>query len=161
MTTGLSDAIRTYAISRYVRPAVLAGEREFAIPVKAVWEGLKAQGVEMLGRTPQICSALRTGKFLQPNGLEISRIEGPPSGQSPTVVFHYRVIGSEAGMPSSSQAQGDEGQQSSETPEEWAHRLTGRLCGLLKDEITATGGTEAFIRWVRSRDEDGAKEDAA
>jgi hypothetical protein len=156
MKTGLNDAIRKFATFHYVRPAVLAGDREFAIPVKAISEGLKAQGVEMSGRTPQICSALRTGKFLRQNGLEISSIAGPPSGQSPTVVFHYRVTGSEAGMPPSVQAQGDEGEQSTETPEEWAHRLTGKLCGLLKEEITAMGGTEAFIRWVRSQDEEDA-----
>jgi len=44
----------------------------------------------------------------------------------------------------------DEEQQRDETPEEWAHRMTGKLCGLLKDEIAAFGGGDAFLRWVRS-----------
>lgn len=41
-----------------------------------------------------------------------------------------------------------------ETPEEWAHRLTGKLFGLLKEELAEYGGGEAFLRWVRSEDED-------
>jgi hypothetical protein len=40
-----------------------------------------------------------------------------------------------------------------ETPEEWAHRVTGKLRGLLKEEMAAFGGGEAFLRWVRSGDE--------
>ncbi len=43
-----------------------------------------------------------------------------------------------------------------ETPEEWAHRMTGKLFGLMKDEFAAFGGGEAFLRWVRSEDEDEA-----
>jgi hypothetical protein len=44
-----------------------------------------------------------------------------------------------------------------ETPEEKAFRLTEALRGLLKDEIAAYGGTEGFMRWVRSdEDEDAA-----
>jgi len=30
------------------------------------------------------------------------------------------------------------------------------LSGLLKDEIAVRGGTEAFIRWVRSEEDDAA-----
>jgi bisphosphoglycerate-dependent phosphoglycerate mutase len=41
-----------------------------------------------------------------------------------------------------------------ESPEAWAHRATGKLFGLLKDEIAAAGGAEAFLRWVRSDDVD-------
>jgi hypothetical protein len=41
-----------------------------------------------------------------------------------------------------------------ETPEAWAHRATGKLFGLLGEEIAAAGGAEAFLRWVRSDDED-------
>lgn len=158
MTTGLSDTIREYARSRYVLPAIAAGSREFSIRVKDVWSGLKAQGLELSGRTPQICSALRTAKFLEENGLAIRKIDGPPSGQSPTVVFHYQVTGSRT-APVDSQNAGIT--QPTETPEEWAHRMTGKLYGLLREEIAAMGGAEAFIRWVRSEDEDGAAEDAA
>jgi hypothetical protein len=34
--------------------------------------------------------------------------------------------------------------------------MTGKLYGLMKDEMAAFGGGEAFLRWVRSEDEDEA-----
>jgi hypothetical protein len=46
--------------------------------------------------------------------------------------------------------QSDEEQQRDETPEEWAHRMIGKLFGLLKDEIAAYGGADKFLEWVRS-----------
>jgi len=161
MTTGLSDAIRELARTRYVQPAKFAGAQELAIRVKDVWNDLKAQGLKVSGHTPQICSALRTGKFLRENGLEISKIEGPPSGQSPTVVIHYRVAGPNSEVVHNTELQAGGAAQQAETPEEWAHRMTGKIFGLLKEEITAMGGAEAYMRWVRSEDEDEAAEDAA
>lgn len=161
MTTGLSDAIRDYARANYVLPAINAGNVEFEILVKDVWSGMRAQGFDMSGRTPQICSALKTRKFLEENELAISEIVGPPSGQSPTVVFRYRVIGDKAGESRFDQLKDAQTNQAEETAEEWAHRMTGKLFGLMKDEIAAIGGTEAYIRWVRSEDDEIAKEDAA
>jgi hypothetical protein len=43
-----------------------------------------------------------------------------------------------------------------ESPAERAFRLTEKLRGLMKDEIAARGGTEGFMRWVRSDEEDAA-----
>jgi hypothetical protein len=43
-----------------------------------------------------------------------------------------------------------------ETPEEWAHRLTAQISGLLKEELAEYGGGEAFLRWVRGYDEEDA-----
>jgi hypothetical protein len=40
-----------------------------------------------------------------------------------------------------------------ETTERRASRLTEALRGLMKEEIQKQGGTEAFLRWIRS-DED-------
>jgi hypothetical protein len=44
-----------------------------------------------------------------------------------------------------------------ETPEQWAHRLTGRISGILKEELGEYGGGEAFLRWVRGYDEEDAE----
>ena len=41
-----------------------------------------------------------------------------------------------------------------EAPEARAARLTGKLFGLLKDELAEYGGGEAFMRWVRSDSDD-------
>jgi len=161
MATGLSAAIREFARTKYVLPAVTIGNLEFEIRVRDIWSGMRAQGFEMSGRTPQICSALQTRKFLEENDLAISEIVGPPSGQSPTVVFRYKVIGAKAGERHSDRLKDAETNQAAETAEEWAHRMTGKLFGLLKEEITAMGGTEAFIRWVRAEDEEISREDAA
>ncbi len=41
-----------------------------------------------------------------------------------------------------------------ESPSEWAKRLTDRLRGLMKEEISAHGGTQGYMKWVRSEDDD-------
>jgi len=41
-----------------------------------------------------------------------------------------------------------------ETAEQKAQRLVGKLRGLLRDEIASFGGTDAFMRWVRSDDDE-------
>jgi len=161
MATGLSDAIREFARTEFVLPAAAAGKSEFDIAVRDVWEGMKERGFDMSSKTPQVCSALKTRIFLEENHLAISQIDGPPSGQSPTVVFHYRMIGSKVAESSAEQSKDADRGEAAETPEEWAHRMTGKLFGLLKDEISSMGGTEAFIRWVRSEDDENAREDAA
>jgi hypothetical protein len=43
-----------------------------------------------------------------------------------------------------------------EDPTARAFRLTEKLRGLLKEELAEYGGGEAFLRWVRSEDEDAA-----
>jgi hypothetical protein len=101
-----------------------------------------------------VCSALRTKKFLRDLGIEIESIEGPPSKQSTTVVYRYRAI--EPRSPSVESKVEREATQPEETPEEWAHRVTGKISGLLREELAEVGGGEAFIRWVRGYDEEDA-----
>jgi hypothetical protein len=43
-----------------------------------------------------------------------------------------------------------------ETPSERAFRLTEKMRGLLKEELAEYGGGEAFLRWIRSEEEDAA-----
>ena len=151
---GLSDQVRTLAKVRYVQPALQSGMREFSIPVRDLLRDLQADGFPARN-TPQVCTALQTAKFLRENGLEIEGVEGPPSKMSTTVVFRYRVA--TPGIPAEIervQSGGQATDASDETPEEWAHRLTGKLFGLLKEELAEYGGGEAFLRWVRSEDED-------
>src|SRR5258708_1483349 len=90
MNLGLSDQVRALARAKYVHPAMLAGRRQFSIPVKDLLQALEADGFP--GRnTPQVCSALQTSKFLRENGLEIEGVDGPPSKMSTTVVVRYRL----------------------------------------------------------------------
>jgi hypothetical protein len=154
MNSGLSDLVRTVAQERYVKPAKQAGKLQFSIRVRDLLNDLQTEGFPA-GHTPQICSALQTSKFLRENGIQIEGTDGPPSKQSPTVVVHYRVAsetvqhGVRNDLPENAREPVNE-----ETPEEWAHRTTSKLQGLLKNEIAEMGGAQAYMRWVRSDDEE-------
>jgi len=152
MPVGLSDRIRSFAKSRYVAPAVRDGRQRFSIRVKDV---LTDEGVPVRN-TPQVCDALTGRKFLRENNLEIERVDGPPSKQSPTVVVHYRVAGSaqELGGERNSALKNENAPQ--EDASARATRLTEKLRGILKEEFAEYGGGEAFLRWVRSEDDEAA-----
>ena len=153
MNSGLSDQVRTMARARYVQPALQSGKTQFSIRVRDLLSDLRAEGFPAR-HTPQICSALQTSKFLRENGLEIEFVEGPPKKMSPTVIFGYRVLNPDArpGV-TKNPSENRRLEPGEETPEEWAHRMTGKLFGLMKEEFAAFGGGEAFLRWVRSEDE--------
>jgi hypothetical protein len=153
MGSGSSDLVRAIAAEKYVRPALRDGKRQIAVAVKDVLRDLVAQGFPATN-TPQVCSALRTKEFLRDLGIEIESIEGPPSKQSTTVVYLYRVI--EPRNPPAGMKPGSEAAQPEETPEARARRLSERLRGLMKEELAEYGGGEAFLRWVRGYDEEDA-----
>jgi hypothetical protein len=116
---------------------------------------MEGEGIGGAGRTPQVCSALQTAKFLKANGLDIEAVDGPPKKQSPTVVVHYRVKGNSLSSGDTRQPVAQSiSPQLTESPSERAFRLTEGLRGLLKEEMAAFGGGEAFLRWVRSEDEE-------
>ncbi|ADV83234.1 hypothetical protein [Terriglobus saanensis] len=143
-----TDYIRNFVEEAYVRPWARRRQGELVIPVRDVFDEMVRRGLPR-GRVPMVCSALRGLKLLTKNHIEIKSIEGPPSQQSTTVVFHYV----DKAEPGSSKKQVPAPVESSD---EWAQRLTGRLKGLLRNEIQGMGGTEAFMRWVRSDDEEAA-----
>lgn len=155
VNTGLSNKIRNLAEARYVYPAIRSGKQQFFIRVRDVLKDLEGEGIKHGGRAAQICSALQTAKFLNANGLDIEAVDGPPKKQSPTVVVHYRIKGnslsSNGARPPMAQPAGP---KPSESSSERAFRLTEKLRGLLKEEMAAFGGGEAFLRWVRSEDEE-------
>jgi hypothetical protein len=156
MNHGLSDQVRAVASDKFIQPAILAGQLSFSVAVRDLMHHLEPMGFPPRN-WPQICSAIQAEKFLRAHGLEIEAIEGPPKKQSSTVVVRYRFANPRAQSgPVASPIQGEPTLTSDETPEEWAHRMTGKLFGLMKDEFAAFGGGEAFLRWVRSEDEDEA-----
>ena len=149
---GLSRRNREIAQEKYVLPALRTGVSSFSLRVRDLMEDLRKEGFSPEHNTPQFCSAIRRADFLEENGLEITGIEGPPSKQSTTVVVNYRVLPREGGATVESTPQSP-----TETPKERAHRLTGKLFGLMKDEIAAHGGAEGYMRWVRSDDDQDAR----
>jgi hypothetical protein len=136
-----AEYIRQFAKENFVEPAKRRGEKQFSIAVKSVETGLRPQGLES-GRTPLVCTSLSGNKFQRENGIVLDHWDGPPSGKSTTVVYHFRF----ADSPTPSKT-------AYETMEQRASRLTEALRGLMKEEIQKHGGTEAFLRWIRS-DED-------
>jgi hypothetical protein len=158
MPIGSSDLVRQVVAEKYVRPAIQVGKTRFSVAVREIMKDLQGSGFPV-GNYPQICTAMRTGKFLKEQGLEIEKIDGPPKGLSPTVVVHYKL----AGAPGTIHSSGPNGANRNsstaeavvapaETPQERAFRLTQGLCGLLKEELAEYGGGEAFIQWIRSDD---------
>lgn len=156
MNHGLSDKVRAVAEEEFVFPALRSGKTHFDVAVRDLMEKLQTKGFPARN-WPQICTAIQAEKFLRANGLKIESVEGPPSKLSTTVVVRYRVLPNPNSNRIDPQPGGAESAATvNETPEEWAHRMTGRLFGLLREEITSMGGTKAFMRWVRSDDEDEA-----
>ncbi len=121
-----ADRIRVYGKEKYVLPARQRKHRRFSIRVGDVVRELK-----MNGRTPAVCSALKTREFLRSNDLELVDTSGPESGQSTTVIYTYEFVG---------------GKQSSRHAEDsWS-----RLRGALKDVFADLGGGEVYLRAERS-----------
>mgnify|MGYP000735620806 CR=1 FL=1 len=46
----------------------------------------------MSNRIAHVCTALKTPKFLEPNGMRLVETSGPPSGTSTTVVYTYEFL---------------------------------------------------------------------
>jgi hypothetical protein len=143
-----SERIRKRAWEKYISPQIQRGVRQVVLPIKPLMKELESEGFPP-NHPRQFCKALQKKSFLVEKGLVLRQIEGPPSGTSTTVILHFDIQGNPAPpkCPTSDVA---------ETPSQRAFRLTERVRGLLKEEIAAFGGTDAFMRWVRSDDEDAA-----
>jgi hypothetical protein len=131
---GSSDKVRKVASARYVEPRRQAGDSRFSIAVSDISKDLAREHFPP-NHTPQICSALRSKKLLKAEGLELERVDGPPSGQSTTVVFHYRFVE----PPTATQGAGS---NAGPGPLE-------RLRGVMKGAFDEDGGGEAFLRSLR------------
>jgi hypothetical protein len=116
-----ADKIRLYGKEKYVLGALGRKEKSFSIRAGDVVRELK-----MSGRTPAVCSALKSREFLQDNNLRLVAKSGPKSGQSTTVVYTYEFV---TKNPPSSQRQ-----------DAWI-----RLRGALKDVFAELGGGEAYL----------------
>ena len=132
MKTANSQRVREYAEQQFVRPARRRGESTVRIVAGEVHRALRLEN-----RIPQVCAALKSGKFLVDNHLMLDRMEGPPSGMSTTATFTYRLLDENHG-------------ESAESP-------LNRLWGAGKDVFQSLGGGEAFIRAERDRFDGPAK----
>src|SRR5882724_1618771 len=116
----------TEQVRQYVKREVIEPARKRHDTTVRVVAGDVARTLKLNNRTPLICAALRSRKFLEENGLLIEKDEGPPSGLSTTVTLPYRLTG--------------ENQRSGQQ-EPWMS-----LKGSLKGTFAALGGGEAYIQ---------------
>jgi hypothetical protein len=125
-----ADRIRTYAREKYVVPSRGHREKRFSIRAGDIVRDMKLVG----GRTPAVCSALKTKEFLHENSLRLIARTGPESGQSTTVTYTYEFV--------DTQKDGDKG---SDRQDAW-----DRLRGALKDVFSELGGGENYLRNERA-----------
>jgi hypothetical protein len=128
-----SDQIREHVRLRYVEPARRSRQSRFSVRCGTIEKELG-----MSNRIAHVCTALKTPKFLEPNGLRLVETSGPPSGTSTTVVYTYEFLdaGTSAAAPAASPSAS----------------VLGKLLqmeGILKDVYKEIGGAERAIREER------------
>lgn len=131
-----SDEIRAYVKAHYIVPARRAGSKTVTVGVGEVHRALNWD----LRRVPQVCAALATQKFQHFAHVELIAKEGPPSGQSTTVRFTYRLLDGRQEQP-----QLHEGTR---TVKPNGAGLEA-LIGILSKEFAALGGGEVYLRAER------------
>lgn len=141
-----SERIRQVAWDRIIQPQINSGRARIDVEIKPLMKQLESEGFSK-NRPRQFCTALQKESFLAEKGLILDGKDGPPSGTSTTVVLHFKLAnGSWPKVATTLE----------ETPEQRAFRLTEKIRGLMKDEIAAHGGGEAYLRWVRGVEEEAA-----
>ena len=79
--------MREYAIKKYIEPARKRGETTVRIVAGDVERALG-----LSNRSAQVCSALRTDKFLKESHVSIEKVKGPAKQMSTTTEFTYRLL---------------------------------------------------------------------
>ncbi len=129
----ISDRIRDHVRAKYVETARLNHQQRFSVRCGTVEKELG-----MSNRIAHVCTALKTPKFLEPNGLRLVDTSGPPSGTSTTVVYTYEFCDTAANTSVS---------KSSETASIFAKLR--QMEGILKDVYQELGGAEQAVREER------------
>jgi hypothetical protein len=131
-----SDQVRQFVQDRYILPARKRGDSTVTVRAGEVHKALNWE----LKRVPLVCSALSTRKFLRSAHLELISRSGPPSGQSTTVEFTYKLLDPDAAAPSVTRPNPVRVQDGSGLE---------ALYGIFEEEFKALGGGEAFLRAER------------
>jgi hypothetical protein len=131
-----SDQVRAYVTNHYIVPARRSGSGTVTVRAGDVHKAMKWN----VKKVPQVCSALSTRKFLNYAHVELLERKGPPSGQSTTVEFTFRLLPSEAG--------GQPSVAEKKTVANGAGLLA--LYGILKDAYAELGGGEAYLKAERA-----------
>jgi len=85
-----ADQIREYVRLHYVEPARNSHQQQFRVRCGTVAKKL----ADVSNSLNQICTALKSRKFLEPNGLRLVEKSDPPSGMGNRVVYTYEFLDS-------------------------------------------------------------------
>jgi hypothetical protein len=132
---GSTDKVRRTAAEQYIVPARRRSEKVVTIHSGAFGKFLVQNKILPPNRFPIICNALKSAKFLKENHLILEEIQGPPSGNSSTVTFVYKV----EPLPSGSHS----------APKNRSEVSSGSfmsLRGIMKSAYEKLGGAEVFHR---------------
>jgi hypothetical protein len=123
----LADQVKEFARHQYIEPARRRGETSVRVVAGDVHRALR-----FVNRVPTVCTALRSTRFLEENGLILEKREGPPSGLGTKVAYTYRF--SQAGART-----------------KLVNHSLGflRLRGIAKEVFRELGGAEQFLRSER------------
>lgn len=83
-----ADLIRSHVADTYVVPARGRDDETVTVVARDVLHDLKLGG----DRAAAVCSALRAAKFRKEHNLDLVREAGPPSKQSTTTAFTFRIL---------------------------------------------------------------------
>ncbi len=127
-----ADQIREHVRLRYVEPA--RGSRQGRFSVRC---GTIEKELGISNRVAHVCTALKTPKFLEPNGLRLVETSGPPSGTSTTVVYTYEFLQNAAAASLAAPMSAS------------IFQKLLQMEGILKDVYKELGGAEKAIREER------------
>ena len=133
---GATDRVRRSATDQYVRPARARNQSTLEIHSGTFEKSLVQRGTLQPNRFPIVCNALRSKKFLTENKLELVDVKAPPSGQSSTAVFTYRLAAESVALQNT---------EASSAPNLLSLR------GVLKTTYKKLGGSQSFHK--RQREE--------
>ncbi len=129
-TRGTTDKVRQRAASNILNQPARSGATRVRIHAGSFNKHLVDSHVVPPNRLPQICSALKSHKFLADNHLSLESEKGPPSGYSSTMVYTFSLNP----LPGSS--------KSADAPSSSGGFL--QLKGILKSTYKRLGGGEKF-----------------
>ena len=121
-------------VIRHVQTTYLGPARERGEPTIRVKAGDVHRDLRWANRVPSVCTTLSSRKFQRAAGVELIAKDGPPSGQSTTVVFTYRLPAASAHTHRAPQS----------------GRLE-KLYGIASDIFRELGGGEKFVREEREK----------
>jgi hypothetical protein len=133
MPTHTADQIREHVRLNYLEPARRRRQSRFSVRCGTIEKELG-----MANRIAHVCTALKTSKFLEPNGLRLVGTSGPPSGTSTTVEYTYEFLDT-AAPPTAPAAR--------VSPSIFEKLL--QMEGILKDVYKEIGGAERAIQEER------------